>query len=91
MERVSQSGKNSESRYDTELDLQIVREDLSAELLAINQYQEHIESLTNEEAIATLKYIRDNKKAHVSILLKVIKKLDSIQSRNLSKEIKSRT
>ena len=87
MEHVSQSGKNSESRYDTELDLQMIREDLAAELFAINQCQEHIESLTNEEAITTLKHIQDDKKSHVSKLLKVIKKLDNVQSRNLTKEI----
>lgn len=81
----SQKGKNNEIQYDTELDLQIIREDLSSELLAINQYQEHIESLTDEEAIKTLEHIIDDKKEHVSKLLKIIRKMDTVQSLKLSK------
>ena len=64
--------ENNKSEYDSELDLQILREDLAAELLAINQYQEHIESLADEEAIRVLERIRDDNKQHVSELLKLI-------------------
>ena len=81
----SQKEKTNEIQYDTELDLQILREDLAAELLAINQYQEHVESLTDEEAIRVLEHIKDEKKEHVSQLFKVIRKLDSVQFRKLTK------
>lgn len=78
--------KNDNIQYDIELDLQILREDLAAELLAINQYQEHIESLADEEAIIVLEGIRDSKKKHVVKLLKLIQKLDPVQSKKLAKE-----
>ena len=83
----SSQKRNDNEMYDAELDLQIIREDLAAELLAINQYQEHIESLTNEESKRTLAHILDDKKEHVSKLLKAIKKLDGVQSRKLAKEL----
>ena len=35
-----------------ELDLEMLREDLVGELQAINQYQEHIDTMGDEEAIA---------------------------------------
>jgi len=40
-----------EERLVTEDDLDMLREDLVGELQAINQYQEHIESLGSEEAM----------------------------------------
>jgi hypothetical protein len=52
-----------------ELDLEMLREDLVAELQAINQYQEHIEALEDEEAIRVLEHIRDDEKEHVAELL----------------------
>lgn len=70
--------ENNEIEYDIELDLQILREDLAAELLAINQYQEHIESLADEKARGILKRIRDDKKQHVAELLKLIQRLDTV-------------
>ena len=79
--------ENNESEHDNELDLQILREDLAAELLAINQYQEHIEALADEEAIRTLELIKDAKKEHVSKLLKLIQRLDIVQAEKLEKEI----
>jgi rubrerythrin len=79
--------ENNEIEYDTELDLQILREDLAAELLAINQYQEHIESIADEEARKVLEHIRDDKKQHVAKLLKLIQRLDAVQSKILEKGI----
>ena len=38
-----------------ELDLEMLREDLVGELNAINQYQDHIDSLENEEAVQVLR------------------------------------
>ena len=79
--------ESNENEYDTELDLQIIREGLVAELLSINQYQEHIESLADEEAIRALELIRDDKKKHVAELFKLIQRLDIVQTEKLEKEI----
>jgi rubrerythrin len=79
--------ENNESEYDSELDLQILREDLAAELLAINQYQTHIESLADEEAIRVLERIKDDNKQHVSELLKLIQRLDTAQAEIFKKGI----
>lgn len=77
--------KNNNIEYDTELDLQILREDLAAELLAINQYQEHIESIADEESQKALEHIRDDKKRHAAKLLNLIQKLDTVQGKILEK------
>lgn len=69
-----------------ELDLEMLREDLMAELQAINQYQEHIESLEDEDAISVLEHIRDDEKEHVAELIKLIQRLDPIQAEKLKKE-----
>jgi len=69
-----------------ELDLEMLREDLMAELEAINQYQEHIETLEDEEAIRVLEHIRDDEKEHVAELLKLIQMLDPVQAEKFKKE-----
>lgn len=70
-----------------ELDLEMLREDLIAELQAINQYQEHIETLEDEEAIGVLEHIRDEEKEHVAKLLKLVQMLDRVQAEKLKKEM----
>jgi len=69
------------------LDLEMLREDLMAELQAINQYQEHIDTLEDEEAIRVLEHIRDDEKEHVAELVKVIRMLDPVQAEKFTKEI----
>ncbi len=61
-------------------DLDMLREDLMSELQAINQYQEHILSLDNEEAMATLEHIIEEEKEHVAELLRLIQNLDPVQA-----------
>jgi len=75
-----------EERMLVEDDLEMLREDLIGELQAINQYQEHIESLENEEAVAILKHIIEEEKEHVAELVKLIQNIDSVQAEKL-KEI----
>jgi rubrerythrin len=77
--------QDSQTEYDGELDLQILREDLAAELLAINQYQQHIESLTDTDAIKTLEQINESKKEYVAELIDIIKKLDFSQAKKLER------
>lgn len=69
-----------------ELDLEMLRDDLVGELQAINEYQDHIDSLENEEARRVLEHIRDDEKEHVAELTKLIQKLDPIQAEKFRKE-----
>jgi len=71
---------------ETELDLEMLRDDLMGELQAINQYQEHIESLADEDAISVLEHIRDDEKEHVAELVKLIQRLDPTQAEKFKKE-----
>jgi rubrerythrin len=79
-----------ESEYEEEnpieIDLEMLREDLIGELQAINQYQEHIDTLADEHAIKVLSHIRDEEKEHVAELTKLIQKLDPLQAEMFKKE-----
>lgn len=80
---------NNNSDYiesDTDIDLEMLREDLIGELQAINQYQEHIDSIDDDEAREVLEHIRDDEKEHVAELTKIIKKLDPLQAEMFKKE-----
>jgi rubrerythrin len=69
-----------------EIDLEMLREDLIGELQAINQYQEHIDTLEDEHAREVLSHIRDDEKEHVAELTKLIHKLDPLQAEMFKKE-----
>jgi rubrerythrin len=69
-----------------EIDLEMLREDLVGELQAINQYQEHIDTLDDEEARKVLEHIRDDEKEHVAELTKLINKIDPLQAEMFKKE-----
>ena len=69
-----------------EMDLEMLRDDLVGELQAINQYQDHIDSLENEEARSVLEHIRDDEKEHVAELTKLIQQLDPTQAEKFKKE-----
>lgn len=69
-----------------ELDLEMLREDLIAELQAINQYQEHIDTIDDEDARKVLEHIRDDEKEHVAELTKIIQKIDPLQAEMFKKE-----
>jgi rubrerythrin len=79
-----------ESEYEEEnpieIDLEMLREDLISELQAINQYQEHIDTLSDEQAIKVLSHIRDEEKEHVAELTRLIQKLDPLQAEMFKKE-----
>ena len=76
-----------ESEYEDEgspeLDLEMLREDLVGELQAINQYQEHIDTIDDEEARKVLEHIRDDEKEHVA-------ELTRSEERRVGKECRSR-
>ena len=78
--------KDDELR-NVENDLEMIREDLIGELQAINQYQQHIESLENEEAATILEHIIEEEKEHVAELLKILSVLDPVQAEKLSRQV----
>ena len=69
-----------EERMLMEDDLEMLREDLIGELQAINQYQEHIDSLEGEEAVAILEHNIGEEKEHVAESVKLIQNLDPVQA-----------
>lgn len=79
--------ERDEERLTIEDDLAMLREDLVGELQAINQYQEHLESLESEDALATLEHIIADEKEHVAELVKLIRNLDPAQAEKFKKEI----
>jgi rubrerythrin len=58
----------------------MLREDLTAELQAINQYHGHMLILNHDEATTTLECIAEGKKEHVAELLRLIQSLDVVQA-----------
>jgi rubrerythrin len=72
--------ENYEEQLAIQDDLDMLREDLIAELQAINQYQEHVLALENEEAVNTLEHIVEEEKEHVAQLLRLIQNLDPSQA-----------
>ncbi len=80
-------GEGSYEQQDVKADLEMIREDLIDELQAINQYEQHIESLENEEAVATLEHILEQEKEHVAELLRLIHALDPVQAEKLNRQI----
>jgi rubrerythrin len=77
--------ENYEEQLAIQDDLDMLREDLIAELQAINQYQEHILDLENEEAVNTLEHIVEEEKEHVAELLRLIQNLDPSQAEKLKR------
>jgi len=80
-ERMSYSCEETDDEQLNRLDdLEMLREDLVSELQAINQYHGHVVVLDNEEAATTLEHIIDEEKEHVAELVRLIQKLDPVQS-----------
>ena len=63
-----------------------LREDLTGELQAINQYQEHIDATDDEEIRKILTHIMDDEKEHFAELTKLIRKIDKTQEEKFHKE-----
>jgi rubrerythrin len=84
---MNNSFNNEGEQIAIEDDLELLREDLIGELQAVNQYQEHIESLENEEAVATLEHIIEEEKEHVAELLALIQNIDPIQAEKFKQHI----
>jgi len=66
--------------------LKLLREDLVGELVAINQYQEHIDDINDDEVKKVMSHIMDDEKEHVAELIKIIRKLDPTEEEKFQKE-----
>ncbi len=75
-----------ESDEGVEIDLEMLRDDLVGELQAINQYQDHIDTIGDEEGRRVLEHIRDDEKEHVAELMKLLQRLDPTQAEKFKKE-----
>jgi len=60
--------------------VRVIRQDIAAELDAINLYQAHIDATDDERAKRVLAHIRDEEKVHVGELLALLKELDPDQT-----------
>ncbi|MBI2853329.1 MAG: hypothetical protein HYX87_00215 [Chloroflexi bacterium] len=79
------NGDEWEEEEGANLDLQMLRDALVAELQAINQYEENVDMIDDEEAQEMLLHIASEEKEHVAELVKMIKKLDPEQAEKLDK------
>jgi len=69
-------------------DLKNLREDLKDELLAINNYQEHINAANDAGIKKVLEHIRDEEKEHVAEITNLLREKDPIQNKKFKKEEK---
>ena len=77
-----------EEEIDESMDLEMIRDDLVAELKSINEYEAQVEMLDNEDAADAIEQILEDKKVHVAKLIKLMKVLDPIQAEKLDKELR---
>lgn len=80
--------ESEEEDLETSMDLEMVRDDLIAELKSINVYEAQVEMLDNEDAADTVEQILEDKKAHVAKLIKILKMLDPVQAEKLKNELR---
>jgi len=77
-----------EEELDGSMDLEMIRDDLVAELKSINEYEAQVEMLDNEDAADTIEQILEDKKVHVAKLVKLMKVLDPVQAEKLDNELR---
>ena len=76
---IEHNGEHCEE--DSALDLEMLREDLVAELQSINQYEDHAGMLEDEEALEVVRQHISEEKEHVAALVKLIVRLDPDQAK----------
>jgi rubrerythrin len=77
-----------EEELDGSMDLEMIRDDLIAELKGINEYEAQVEMLDNEDAADAIEQILEDKKVHVAKLIKLMKLLDPVQAEKLDTELR---
>jgi rubrerythrin len=80
--------EQEEEELEGSMDLEMIRDDIIAELKSINEYEAQVDMLDSEEAADVIEQILENKKEHVAKLVKLLKALDPVQAEKLDNEIK---
>jgi rubrerythrin len=80
--------ETAEGEIEDSMDLEMVRDDLIAELKSINEYEAQVELLDSEDAADVIEQILEDKKAHVAKLIKLLKMLDPVQAEKLENELR---
>ena len=70
------------------MDIEMIRDNMVAELKAINEYEAQIEMLDNEEAADTIERILEDKKDHLARLIRLLKLLDPVQAEKLDNALR---
>ncbi len=77
-----------EEEIEESMDLEMIRDDLIAELKSINEYEAQVEMLDSEDAADAIEQILEDKKVHVAKLLRLLKLLDPVQAEKFDKELR---
>jgi rubrerythrin len=77
-----------EEEIEGSMDLEMIRDDLIAELKSINEYEAQVEMLDNEDAADAIEQILEDKKVHVAKLIRLLKLLDPVQAEKFNKELR---
>jgi rubrerythrin len=80
--------EEQEEELEISMDLEMIRDDLVAELKAINEYEAQVEMIDNEDAADTIEQILEEKKGHAARLIKLLKLLDPVQAEKLNNELR---
>jgi len=81
-------GEEGEGELEGSMDLEMIRDDLIAELKSINEYEAQVDMLDSEDAVDTIEQILEAKKEHVAKLVKLLRTLDPVQAEKLDNELK---
>jgi len=81
-----ESFDEQEEDFEISADLEMIRDDLMAELKSINEYEAQVEMIDNEDAADTIEQILEDKKGHVARLIKLLRLLDPVQAEKLNNE-----
>ena len=80
--------EQQEEEIEGSMDLEMIRDDLVAELKSINEYEAQVEMIDSEEAADAIEQILEDKKVHVAKLVKLLKLLDPVQAEKLNNELR---
>jgi rubrerythrin len=82
------SFEEQEQVIESSMDLEMIRDDLMAELKSINEYEAQVDMIENEDAADTIEQILEDKKTNVARLLHILSLLDPVQAEKLNKELR---
>ena len=80
--------EQEEEEIEGSMDLEMIRDDLAAELKSINEYEAQVEMLDSEEAADAIEQILEGKKVHAAKLIKLLRLLDPVQAEKLNNELR---